>query len=240
MRYLGGKSRLRKKIAAVLHPLLTEGQFYYEPVCGACPVAPLIVARRRILSDAHAGLVAMWSAMQKGFVPPSDVSEDTYAAAKRGELSPELTAFIGFGCSFGGKYFGGYARAAGRNWADESRRACIRKAAAMSDAEFSNVSYLGVVPPSGSVVYCDPPYDGTEGYAGTPPFDSAEFWNWVRQRSASCRVIVSEYKAPPDFDCIAEFSVMTGRDAGGGKKSPRIERLFTHATRRNLQEVPEV
>lgn len=44
MQYLGGESRLGKKIAAILSPMLEGGAPYYEPFCGACNVAMHIKA----------------------------------------------------------------------------------------------------------------------------------------------------------------------------------------------------
>ena len=38
-----------------------------------------------------------------------------------------LTGFVGFGCSFGGKWFGGYARnAGGTNYAAQSKRSLLK------------------------------------------------------------------------------------------------------------------
>ncbi|MCZ2076553.1 MAG: DNA adenine methylase [Bryobacterales bacterium] len=234
VRYLGGKSRLGKKIAAILNPMLEGGAPYYEPFCGACNVAMHIRAGRRYLSDAHPQLIAMWKAVQNGWVPPDTVTEADYAAAKRGELPPELTAFIGFGCSFGGKWFGGYARGGeGRSYASNAKNSIARRAAALRSAEFRCEDYSRLVPPQGSVVYCDPPYASTTGYGGVGEFDSARFWEFVRRLSGEgVMVVVSEYSAPGDFACIAELPTkLDMRDAGG--KSPRIERLFTYAKARN-------
>lgn len=237
MQYLGGKSRLGKKIAAVLNPMLVNGAPYYEPFCGGCWVSQYVRADWRLLADAHPQLIAMWKAVQAGWVPPENISEEEYAAAKRGELSPELTAFIGFGCSFGGKWFGGYARGGeGRSYASNARNSILRKLRGLNGAHFENADYRAIVPRPRSVVYCDPPYAGTTKYSGTAEFDSAEFWQKMREWSAEGHsVVVSEYTAPEDFICIAEFATkLDMRDAVG--KSPRIERLFTHATRRNIPQ----
>lgn len=240
VQYLGGKSRLGKKIAEIINPLLVGGAPYYEPFCGACNVARHIKADWRLLSDANEPLIRMWQAVQKGWAPPATVSEAEYAAAKRGELSPELTAFIGFGCSFGGKWFGGYARGGeGRSYASNAANSIASRLGGITSAHFDVADYRRIVPRPGSVIYCDPPYAHTTGYSAVGDFDSGEFWAWARAISANHTVIVSEYVAPEDFVCVAEFATkLDMRDNSG--KSPRIERLFTHAKSRNLQEIPEV
>lgn len=237
MQYLGGKSRLGKKIAAVLNPMLVNGAPYYEPFCGGCSVARWVRADWRLLADAHPQLIAMWKAVQAGWVPPATVSEDEYAAAKRGELSPELTAFIGFGCSFGGKWFGGYVRGSnGGNYAGFAHRSILRKAQALNGAHFENADYRAIVPRPRSVVYCDPPYAGTTKYNGTAEFDSAEFWQKMREWSDKGHsVVVSEYAAPDDFVCVAEFPTKLAMHPRDGDKNC-IERLFTRATRRNIPQ----
>ena len=48
----------------------------------------------------------------------------------------------------------------------------------------------------GDVVYCDPPYLGTDGYA-TSAFDHPAFYEWLRSRPFP--VYVSEYRMPEDF-----------------------------------------
>ena len=48
----------------------------------------------------------------------------------------------------------------------------------------------------GDVVYCDPPYIGTERYT-TSAFDHPAFYEWLRTRSFP--VYVSEYRMPEDF-----------------------------------------
>ena len=42
------------------------------------------------------------------------------------------------------------------------------------------------------IIYCDPPYAGTDGYSSA--FDSGQFFDWVQK--SPFRVFVSEYDAP--------------------------------------------
>lgn len=86
----------------------------------------------RIANDIHPELIIMWRALQKGWIPPSLVSEEDYVKAKAGEGFPFLRGFIGFGCSFGGKWFGGYARdSQERNYALQSKNSVLKQIASM-------------------------------------------------------------------------------------------------------------
>lgn len=52
----------------------------------------------------------MWQALQQGWQPPEIITKDEYYYVKEHkDENPALTGFVGFGCSFGGKWFGGLA-----------------------------------------------------------------------------------------------------------------------------------
>ena len=54
-----------------------------------------------------------------------------------------------------------------------------------------------------SVIYCDIPYDGTDGYNGID-FDFERFYSWCEKQTEP--VFISSYKMPEDrFICIATF-----------------------------------
>lgn len=88
----------------------------------------------------------------------------------------------------------------------------------------SRADYRSLAIPDDAVVYCDPPYCGTDtgGYTsmGGNVFDSAAFHDWCRAQRAL--VVVSEYQMPDDFVCIAQFSHQNLL----GKNNVVKERLF--------------
>lgn len=88
----------------------------------------------------------------------------------------------------------------------------------------SRADYRSLVVPDDAVIYCDPPYFGTntDGYVsmGGNTFDSAAFHDWCRAQRAL--VVVSEYQMPDDFVCIAQFSHQNLL----GKNKVVKERLF--------------
>ena len=109
MQYLGGKRThsLGKKIADTIAP---KG-LWFEAFAGGLSVS-VELARYGpgIVMDIHPGLIALYQACMLGYVPPLNVTKEEYHAAKALPDSDPLKAFIGFACSFGGKWFGGYAK----------------------------------------------------------------------------------------------------------------------------------
>lgn len=88
-----------------------------------------------------------------------------------------------------------------------------------------STDYREVVIPSGAVVYCDPPYQGTAEYK-EGGFNHKEFWEWVRETSKTNSVYVSEYNAPEDFVAVLRFS-QKSTYSGGFNKSQASECLFS-------------
>ena len=75
--------------------------------------------------------------------------------SEKDPLDP-LTAFVGFGCSYSGKWFGGLAKDGnGRNYALNAYNSLMKKAKTFKDVEFSHKSYLDYTP-TDYLVYCDP------------------------------------------------------------------------------------
>ncbi len=109
MRYMGGKSRIAKQIAAVIDEHRQPGQLVWDAFCGGLSMSVALSKKGPVLaSDACAPLIALYKAVQEGWDPPTEVSRQTYMAAKLLPDSDPMKAFCGFGCSFGGKWFGGY------------------------------------------------------------------------------------------------------------------------------------
>lgn len=64
-----------------------------------------------------------------------------------------------------------------------------------SNIILTNQSYSDVQIEPDPVIYCDPPYLGTEQYR--TGFDPEKFYEWLRH--SKNRVYISEYQMPPDF-----------------------------------------
>ena len=232
MHYLGGKFRIAKRIASFLE-LIAKHSFegdatYIEPFVGGANILTAVNFKSRIASDYNASLVHMYRALQLGWVPPDNVSYEEYAWYKKnGEIFDPLTAFIGIGCSFSGKWFGGYARSDGRNYALNAKNSLLKIKKGIEDVRLVAGSY-DTFNPKQALIYCDPPYNNTTGYSGVPKFDHCSFYRTVRHWTSSNVIVVSEYEMPSDFDCVLEIETKTDMRVRGGMKENRTEKLFMH------------
>lgn len=229
MQYFGGKQRIASQLAALMNPVIANRNCYVEPFVGGGSVMASIRAPFRIGADSNASLIQMWKSLSGGWTPPMTVSETDYAKinAARNPSDP-MTAFVGFGCSFAGKWFGGYARGEGnRNYAANAASSLRQKMTTLSGIEWKTSDYRALAYPPRSVIYCDPPYQGTTQYGGAPEaFDWTEFWNFCREKSRFGHVVfVSEYAAPLDFICVKEIKTKLDIRTANGVNA-RTEKLF--------------
>lgn len=147
--------------------------------------------------------------MQKGWIPPEHISEEEYKHIKsnKDENIP-LAGFVGFGSSFGGKWFGGYARCKtkDRNYTGEAKNSNLKIIENCKDVEFLNLDYRDVFIPDGSIVYCDIPYKGVTQYSVKEcgKFNHEEFYKWCLENKDKFQIYISEYKdnAPDGFEIV--------------------------------------
>lgn len=229
MQYLGGKSRIAKQIAQVIYSTSQNG-VYVEPFLGAGSVAEVLVPgySRSILADSMPDLMMMWQEAVDGWVPPTVMTEQEWRRLWHSEPSA-LRAFAGFPCSFGGKWFDGYARdpKGGANYAARASRSIVRRAKIFRNAELRLSDYRALdFPKSDAVVYCDPPYVGVKKYRAVDNFDTDAFWaemdRWVDR---GAEVYVSEYQAPAGWEPIWEGNPVSSIAGHGADRRVR-EFLF--------------
>ena len=92
---------------------------------------------------------------------------------------------------------------------------------------YSN-NYFNIEIENDSIIYCDPPYEGTASYA-EGGFNHSDFWDWCRKQSLTNDVFISEYKAPDDFISILKFSQKSTLQGGLQKHNNQpCENLFIH------------
>ncbi len=225
MRYMGGKTRIAKQIAAVIDQYREPGQLVWDAFCGGLSVSVALSEKGPVLSsDANQSLIALYKAVQNGWVPPTKVSREDYELAKTLPNNDPLKALIGFGSSFGGKWFAGYAgglngkltyaQLAARN-VQKSVKACHR---------FECMDFLlEQVSDNYNLIYCDPPYVGTTGYSAVGKFNHDIFYEKCQQWSKHATLFVSEYTLPFG-ECVWKRSAKgtLGIDHG----VPATEKLF--------------
>lgn len=235
---MGSKRRIAKDILPIILRDRKEGQWYVEPFVGAGNLIDKVDGLR-IGADTNKYIIKLLQETQEGRVFPTVVSEDDYKYTRdHKDEDPALTAFIGFGCSFGGKWFGGYARERkiGKVAHSSSSSKILRQQSiGLKGVVFIHSPYEDLLIPEGAIVYCDPPYTNTVHYKDK--FDNERFWNWCRYLvKKGHQVFVSEYKAPEDFACIWEKKVeMLMRN--NANKEQRVERLFIHESQLEKQKI---
>jgi DNA adenine methylase len=225
MHYLGGKTRIAKQLAAEIDKVRRPGQLVWDAFCGGLSMSVALSKNGPVLStDACAPLITLYRAVQAGWDPPSTVSEEQYRAARSLPDTDPMKAFCGFGCSFGGKWFGGYARdGAGRNYAGQARAALMRDAPKL---RFGSLNFLAQpLMAFDFLVYLDPPYRGMTGYPGAGPFNHDLFQARAVEWSRVAPVFVSEYEFPGV--CVWEGRQATTIGCGrNGGSFQAVERLF--------------
>ncbi len=221
MRYMGGKMRIGKQLAGVIQRF--NPVVYHEPFCGMFSVGKHIVAGRRTACDIHPDLILLLNAVRDGWKDmPTHVTEEQYNALSNVEPSP-VRGFVGFGCSFYGKFFGGFARDPSMgDFGTIARKNMLKLAPMIQGVNFRCEPYWEYKGKTG-VLYCDPPYAGTTDYS-SGEFDHETFWEWVRSRPQT--VVVSEYTAPPDFKAVWKKPVTTTMKDKTGRGCSRVEKLF--------------
>lgn len=217
---------------------------YWEPFCGGANIVQFIRAPKGIVaSDFNAWLALMWQQVQAGWIPPDCVTEETYYWYRANKPMTPETAFIGFGCAFGGDWFKGYARHK-KGTTDpycfprEAWDSIKRKLANFQTdppIQFRRMDFLQEASPwdEPAVVYCDPPYAQTTQYLAAKGFNSRYFWERCRYLARQGNtVFVSEYNGPELTGAEVEIEVvwqhekrMGLRTAAGGNEL-RLEKLF--------------
>lgn len=232
MGYLGGKYKVRYQISEYINSL--SPRKYLEAFCGYAWVGERVRCQSRTFCDLNLDLVLMWQALVKGWKPPTSISEEEYVALRDNPTPSALRGFAGTACAFGGGFFNTYARDKRdpyKNFAAQGARQFANRMRSLRTASFHHMDYRKALDTfDADVVYLDPPYEGTSAYVAVEPFDSAKFWQEVRERSdGKRRILVSEYKAPPDFTVVlTSYSRMglSTRSDNGLQKDLREERLF--------------
>lgn len=229
MQYMGGKSRISKQIAEILNSAINKDTLFVSLFCGSCAIESKVQADVKILNDKHPYLIAMWQAIQNGWTPPDVVTKEEYYRVKANmDENPALTGFVGFGCSFGGKWWGGLAsNKKGDNYCAIAKRSLLKDLTGVQSATFTCLDYKNVEIPDGAVVYCDPPYANTTGYT-VGQFDTDEFWDYMRQLSKRSDVCISEESAPDDFECIWSQELTRTLDYNKSNQPKKVEKLFKY------------
>ncbi len=240
---MGSKNRIAKHLLPLLEGARKENQTWVEPFVGGANMIDK-VGGHRIGSDYNEYLISMWTELQKGWTPPDYVEEEEFHAVRKymdEKFDKHYISFVRFGCSFGAEWSrGGFARNVAKHrpnadilnrttksYCAQSKRNLMKQLPKVQDVEFVHSCYTQLEIPPNSLIYCDPPYEGTTKYNND--FDHDNFWQWCRDKSDEGHsIFVSEYNAPSDFTQIWSGEIRNGLNvADGNVKKTNVEKLFT-------------
>ena len=234
MKYMGSKARFAKEMLPIILKGRTIDQYYVEPFCGGMNMI-CEVKGNRIANDIHYHLIQMWRELVGGWIPKK-ITKEEYSEVRidQSKYPAYFVGWVGFNCSYSGKWFGGFAGETNtkigtvRDYQNEATNNVAKQVEKMKGVTFQNKPYYELELPPNSIVYCDPPYEGTSKYK-VDNFDHEMFWQWCREMAIKGHALfVSEYNAPTDFECVwqkeAKSSLSANGKIGGNKVS--MEKLF--------------
>lgn len=233
MKFRGSKRRIAKYILPImLGHRKSLKQYWVEPFVGGGNIIENVKGNR-IGADSHLAVIeALISIRDHVYELPKSNKEFTkedYIKAKGDRFSYAFRSYVGFVCSFGGKWFDGWAAdSGGRDYVAEAYRSALKQSPKLQGAELLCADYDKLTIPPNSLIYCDPPYANTRKYKGVGKFNHEKFWEWCREKAKEGHTIfISEYNAPSDFKCIwsKELTCMLNKD----KYKRNIEKLFIPA-----------
>ncbi len=229
MVYMGSKNRIAKELIPIITKDLKPNQWYVEPFVGGANMIDKIEHPYKLGADNNKYLIALLKAVQNGQELPEYINKDEYIAVKTNKDNyPDwYVGFVGFVSSFRAKFFGGYSgycttkTGIQRNYIKERINNILKQN--LDGIKLVCSSYDALDIPANSIIYCDPPYNGTTKYKDS--FDSDAFWQWCRDKAKEGHTVyVSEYNAPEDFKCIWEKQINSNL---GGTSKTATEKLFT-------------
>jgi DNA adenine methylase len=254
MKYMGGKYFLAKPISELMKSKVPPDKVdgYLEPFCGALNVLMKMNDEYQCeASDYHPDLIQMWHEVQNDtFIEPEEVTEEYYNESKKLESPSALKGFIGFGLSFGGKFYSGYAdkyrNDKKEDYLQEAKNSLKKIKPKIKDVKFQCISY-DKLKPNNKLIYCDPPYQKTKfpikyrtQTKNYDVFGNDKFWDVMREWSKNNYVFISETTAPPDF--IPVWQKTTHRSASQSEKTRykndsdafKIEKVYVHESMKDL------
>lgn len=239
--YQGGKTRLGRRIHDVIVEIESdiygdEKMVYFEPFVGMAGVLTHFGKdknRPKIYAcDANKDIILMWKALQKGWIPPLECTQDHYDKLKASTKHSAERGFIGTVASWGGIFFHAYRLKykCNRNYLQEGSNGLMKILPTIRDVKFYKADTYNSFTPEDLLIYADPPYKGNmlgDSSSLFQKFDHENFWNTMREWSESNLVIISESSAPEDFICI--WSATGSISSGKGRKVVEFhDNLYIH------------
>jgi len=229
MKYMGSKNRIAKEILPIMLEK-RENRTWVEPFVGGANMIDKVQGKR-IGADINPYLIDALIAIRDYviYLPKNnkEFTEENYKELRKSD-NYKYKGYAGFAFSYSGKWLGGWCRDGlnKRDYVNESYKNAINQSPLLQGVRLVNESYLALQIPENSLIYCDPPYEGTTKYKDS--FNHSQFQDWCRQKSKEGHtVFVSEYNAPKDFKCVWEKKIVSSLTKDTGSKVA-TERLFLY------------
>ena len=209
-----------------------ENRTWVEPFVGGANVIDKVDGNR-IGSDNQEYVIALYKALQDGYIPPKEVTSDFFFEVENNKdrYPKELIGYLGTQLTFGCEWWGSFRRdnTGKRKYDLEAYNNVMKQQPNLIGVEFICCDYRDLEIPKNSLIYCDPPYGGVRKYVGNVKFDSDIFWQWCREKTNEGHIVfISEYDAPTDFECVwsKEISASANNSIKTGQGLKAVEKLF--------------
>ena len=241
MKYMGSKNRIVKHILPIMLSGREVNQWWVEPFVGGANILDKVTGKR-LGGEYNEYIAQMWIELESGRVFRDNYTKEEYTYIKNNKDEDKaLTGWVGIQCSYSGKWFGGYAgevitKGGLRDYQKEAYANVAKQIPLIKGVRFVHSSFENLPIPDNSIIYCDPPYEGTTKYKDE--FNHTRFWSWVRGKvEEGHTVFISEYNAPDDFICVWEKEVSSSLSANGksGSSKKSSEKLFIHKSQLHLK-----
>lgn len=231
MKYMGSKNRIAKHLLPIMLAECEKRGItkWIEPfVGGANMIDKVPDTFERIGYDLNDHCIhALIDIRDNAVGLPDAVNESEYRSLFGLKPAP-ISSWIRFMLSFGGKLDNGYAREKGSDettFCGYGKRNALKQSPKIQSVQFICDSYENL-DFTNTLIYCDPPYQGTSGYK-TGAFDHEKFFEWCRGQAKNNIVFVSEYNAPDDFECVWQGEIKTNFASSRTKATHNaVEKLF--------------
>jgi DNA adenine methylase len=228
MKYMGSKNRIAKEILPIILKDRQPNQWYVEPFVGGGNMIDKVTGNRlgsdndKYVMEALVTIRDYVSELPKN---NKEFTEENYKELRKNN-NYKFKGYAGFAFSYSGKWLGGWCRDGlnKRDYVNESYKNAINQSPLLQGVRLVNESYLDLQIPDNSLIYCDPPYEGTTKYKDD--FNHVVFWQWCRDMASKGHIIfVSEYNAPNHFECVWQKEIVSSLTKDTGSKTG-IEKLF--------------
>lgn len=248
MIYIDSKNKYAKDITLIINKYIKENKIteFYDVMCGGANITDKIKCEKVYANDLSPTLIALHLAAKFSFnsIPENGSKEYWDRAYKEyrkilRQISPlynledyqkmvdmplyEIGAIEWYGSFSRGGFKKGYNKPLNnRDFYKESRKNHYLQAQNKNYKKiiFSQGDYRRIEIPSNAVIYADAPNKNGITYQIDGKFNHFDYYNWLREKSKTNPIFISEKEMPEDFTQIWE------KESDIGRNRKIIEKLY--------------